>query len=38
MKRELALEFGLPASTHRMKQSWPARDAGAAQESYHLAT
>ena len=31
--RELALEFCLPASSHRMEQSWPTRDSGAAQES-----
>jgi hypothetical protein len=28
---ELALEFCLPASSHRMEQSWPTRDAGTAQ-------
>ncbi len=28
MQRELALQFRLPAGPHRMKQSWPTRDAG----------
>jgi len=33
---ELTLEFCLPASSHRMEQSWPTRNTGAAQESCHL--
>jgi hypothetical protein len=37
VQRELALEFCLPAGPHRMEQSWPTRDAGAAKESRHLA-
>ena len=28
MKRELTLQFCLSASSHRMEQSWPTRDAG----------
>lgn len=36
MQRELALQLCLSAGPHRMEQSWPARDAGAAQESCHL--
>ena len=37
MEWELSLQFCLSASPHRMEQSWPTRDAGAAQESRHLA-
>ena len=33
---ELTLEFRLSASPHRMEQSWPTRDARAAQESRHF--
>ena len=33
---ELALEFRLPACTHRVEQSWPTRDSGASQQSRHL--
>jgi len=29
VQRELALEFCLSASSHRMEQSWPTRNAGA---------
>ena len=28
MQRELALQFCLPAGTHRVEPSWPTRDAG----------
>jgi len=33
VQRELSLEFCLPAGPHRMEQSWPTRDAGAAKQS-----
>ena len=33
MQWELALQFRLPAGPHRVEQSWPTRDAGAAQKS-----
>jgi len=28
VQRELALQFCLPAGTHRVEPSWPTRDAG----------
>ena len=37
MQWEFALEFFLPAGPHRMEQSWPTRDAGAAKQSRHFA-
>mgnify|MGYP003341451441 CR=1 FL=1 len=37
VQRELALELGLSARPHRVEQSWPTRDAGASQQSRHLA-
>jgi hypothetical protein len=37
MQRELALEFRLSASAHRMEKSWPTRNAGAAKQSRHFA-
>ena len=36
MQRELALQFVLSACSHRMEQSWPTRDANAAQQSRHF--
>ena len=33
---KLTLQFRLPAGPHRMKQSWPTRDAGSAQQARHL--
>jgi hypothetical protein len=37
MQGELALEFGLSAGPHRVEQSWPTRDSGAAKQSRHPA-
>ena len=31
LEREFALQFRLPAGTHRVEQRWPTRDAGATQ-------